>query len=77
MPPEDAIGKAGSGCFPDLPKTGYCQTLRVTERSPQKSVSDAAWDGHVAASGNFCACQYFGALPPAAAASVLAGLPGW
>ena len=42
LPPEDAIGKAGSGCFPDLPATGYCQTLRGTERSPQKSVTNAA-----------------------------------
>jgi hypothetical protein len=42
LSPEDAIGKAGSGCFPDLPETGYYQTLRVTERSPQKSVSKAA-----------------------------------
>ncbi len=36
---DDAVGKAGSGCFPDHPATGYCQTLRVTERSPQKSVT--------------------------------------
>ena len=39
---DDAIGKTGSGCFPDLPATGYYQTLRVSERSPQKSVSGVA-----------------------------------
>ena len=44
---EDAIGKAGSGCFPDLPVTGYCQTLRGTERSPQKTVMDAARSRHI------------------------------
>ncbi len=38
---DDAIGKTGSGCFPDLPATGYYQTLRVSERSPQKTVSGA------------------------------------
>jgi hypothetical protein len=43
---EEAIGKAGSGCFPDPPVTGYCQTLRGTERSPQKTVMDAAMRHH-------------------------------
>lgn len=43
---EEPIGKAGSGCFPDPPVTGYCQTLRGTERSPQKTVMDAALRHH-------------------------------
>lgn len=66
LPPEDAIGKAGSGCFPDLPETGYYQTLRVTERSPQKSVSKAAG----AASGNL-SCL------PALVAVACREVPAW
>ncbi|SPA09569.1 hypothetical protein CBM2625_B20092 [Cupriavidus taiwanensis] len=70
LPPEDAIGKAGSGCFPDLPETGYYQTLRVTERSPQKSVSKAAG----AASGNLSCRPGLVAVACREGAS-LAGLP--
>ena len=35
-PGKVAVGKAGSECFPDCRAACYCQTLCVSERSPQK-----------------------------------------